>query len=200
MPRKKGTKKAGDQVGFKLKEDESPLILEWVNEQSIFAESIRYLIEKEIAENGIRDLKQVIKQGFSYYRHAPIRNPETIEKAAISSPVKHLSNNKIEKNEFMEPAELKVSTQNQNESSHQTEVLSEEDSPAQTHLTERPQEVLAEEEDSTIKDELGVQQEETNEQSPKQEDSSEEKQDVHSENDQLKEGPKSARRRTNLFG
>lgn len=43
-----------------MKKDEDPLIFQWLNMQGIYSDSIRYLIEKEIAENGLRNLQHFI--------------------------------------------------------------------------------------------------------------------------------------------
>lgn len=44
----------------KFKKDESKEVLEFANIQSNFCDTIRYLIEKEIAENGVRNLQKFI--------------------------------------------------------------------------------------------------------------------------------------------
>lgn len=199
MPRKKGTKKAGDQVGFKLKEDESPLILDWVNEQSIFAESIRYLIEKEIAENGIRDLKQVMKQGFSYYRHNPVQNLKTVKTAPTPSPVEYLNNNSI-KNSDTGPSDLNVATSLQGEHQQGMEIRPMQEPSIQPDLREATEEVPHEQESLTTKLEMDVQQENNiNEKAIDKEGAVEERQNVQQENNEPKKGPR-ARRKTNLFG
>lgn len=199
MPRKKGTKKAGDQVGFKLKEDESPLILEWVNEQSIFAESIRYLIEKEIAENGVRDLKQVMKQGFSYYRHNPVQNLKTVKTAPAPSPVEYLNNNSI-KNSDTGPSDLNVATSLQGEHQQDMEIRPMQEPSIQPDLREKTEEVPHEQESLTTELEMDVQQENNiNEKAIDKEDVVEERQNVQKENNEPKKGPR-ARRKTNLFG
>lgn len=65
---KKSIKKPGSQIPFKLKENEPDHIVDWFNAQGTIADSIRYLIEKDIDENGIRDVTEEIKQSFSYYK------------------------------------------------------------------------------------------------------------------------------------
>lgn len=65
---KKSIKKPGSQIPFKLKENEPDHIVDWFNAQGTIADSIRYLIEKDIDENGIRDLTYEMKQRFSYYK------------------------------------------------------------------------------------------------------------------------------------
>lgn len=48
------------QFPIKFKKNEKTEILEFANMQSNFNDTIRYLIEKEIAENGIRNLQEHI--------------------------------------------------------------------------------------------------------------------------------------------
>ncbi|WP_182101706.1 hypothetical protein [Niallia taxi] len=50
----KKLKKAGDRVIWRLREDESPLIIDWLNQQSNISDAIRLLIEKDVSSNGIR--------------------------------------------------------------------------------------------------------------------------------------------------
>ncbi|OME30701.1 hypothetical protein BSK63_17565 [Paenibacillus odorifer] len=50
----------GKAAAFKLREDEEELVLLWINAQSVYGDSMRYLIQKDIAENGIRNLQQFV--------------------------------------------------------------------------------------------------------------------------------------------
>ncbi|OME78633.1 hypothetical protein BK120_23120 [Paenibacillus sp. FSL A5-0031] len=50
----------GKPYVLKMKRDEDPLIFQWLNMQGIYSDSIRYLIEKEIAENGLRNLQHYV--------------------------------------------------------------------------------------------------------------------------------------------
>lgn len=59
----------GKPAVFRLKEDEEQHILDWIDAQTVYADSVRYLIQKEIAENGVRNLQLYIPQ---------IRNVETV--------------------------------------------------------------------------------------------------------------------------
>lgn len=45
---------------IKFKVNENQIVLEFANKQKNFQDTIRYLIEKEIAENGIRNLQTII--------------------------------------------------------------------------------------------------------------------------------------------
>lgn len=61
----------GKTMAFKTREDEEDLVVEWFNAQTVYSDSIRYLIQKEIAENGIRNLQLFIP---SYRDVATIKN------------------------------------------------------------------------------------------------------------------------------
>ncbi|KQL46862.1 hypothetical protein AN963_18395 [Brevibacillus choshinensis] len=56
----KKPKKPGDNISIKTKKNESPLIVDWINCQTNLMDSIRYLIENEVAANGIRNLQNHI--------------------------------------------------------------------------------------------------------------------------------------------
>jgi len=49
---KKRQVKAGEQVPFRLKKYESPVVLEWINQQANVADSLRYIIEMDYYRNG----------------------------------------------------------------------------------------------------------------------------------------------------
>jgi len=59
---KKTEAKPGKPVVLKLREDEQQLVLDWINAQTVHGDSLRYLIQKDIAENGIRNLQLIIPQ------------------------------------------------------------------------------------------------------------------------------------------
>lgn len=50
----------GKPYVLKMKKDEENLIFKWLELQDIYSDSIRYLIQKEIAENGLRNLQHFI--------------------------------------------------------------------------------------------------------------------------------------------
>ncbi len=56
----KKMKEPGDNISLKTRKNEAPIILSWINSQTNLMDSIRYLIEKEIAEHGVRNLQSVI--------------------------------------------------------------------------------------------------------------------------------------------
>lgn len=50
----KKLKKAGDRVIWRLREDESPEIIDWLNHQTNISDAIRLLIEKDVLTYGTR--------------------------------------------------------------------------------------------------------------------------------------------------
>lgn len=56
----KKLKKPGDNISLKTKKNESSIIVDWINCQSNLMDSIRYLIEKETMQNGVRNLQNHI--------------------------------------------------------------------------------------------------------------------------------------------
>lgn len=66
--------KPGKPAVMKLREDEEQLVIDWINKQTVYADSMRYLIQKEIAENGIRDIQSFVPR---------IRDVETIRQQLI---------------------------------------------------------------------------------------------------------------------
>ncbi|WP_168122329.1 hypothetical protein [Paenibacillus sp. HB172176] len=56
----KKTKLPGENISLKTKKGEDPLVMEWLNAQSNLMDSIRYLVEKEIAASGVRNLQTCI--------------------------------------------------------------------------------------------------------------------------------------------
>jgi phosphoenolpyruvate carboxylase len=49
--------KPGKPAVMKLRLDEEQLIIDWINAQTVYGDSMRYLIQKDIAEHGIRNLQ-----------------------------------------------------------------------------------------------------------------------------------------------
>ncbi|WEG19286.1 hypothetical protein PQ478_21610 (plasmid) [Alkalihalophilus pseudofirmus] len=58
--RKKKLKKRGEAVIMRTKMNEPNFIMDWINSQSNISESLRQLIERDVAENGLRDVKEDI--------------------------------------------------------------------------------------------------------------------------------------------
>lgn len=56
----KKMKKPGDNISMKMKKNEAPAVLDWINSQTNLVDSIRYLIENEVRHNGIRNLQHTI--------------------------------------------------------------------------------------------------------------------------------------------
>lgn len=56
----KKTKQPGDNISLKTKKNEDPAIMQWLNSQTNLMDSLRYLIEKEVHQNGVRNLQAFI--------------------------------------------------------------------------------------------------------------------------------------------
>jgi hypothetical protein len=53
----KKAKQPGDNFSLKTKKTEDPLVIQWINTQTNLMDSLRYLMEKEIYANGVRNLQ-----------------------------------------------------------------------------------------------------------------------------------------------
>ncbi|MBB6731526.1 hypothetical protein [Cohnella zeiphila] len=56
----KKNKSPGENISLKTKKSEDPLIMAWLNSQTNLMDSIRYLVENEIRQNGVRNLQTYI--------------------------------------------------------------------------------------------------------------------------------------------
>ncbi|WP_245850876.1 hypothetical protein [Paenibacillus herberti] len=56
----KKIKQPGENISLKTKKNESPEVMDWINGQSNLMDSIRYLVENEIREHGVRNLQLFI--------------------------------------------------------------------------------------------------------------------------------------------
>jgi len=56
----KKLKEPGGNISLKTKKNEDPAIMQWLNAQTNLMDSIRYLIENEVRQNGIRNLQAII--------------------------------------------------------------------------------------------------------------------------------------------
>ena len=56
----KKIKQPGENISLKTKKNESPDVMDWINGQSNLMDSIRYLVENEIREHGVRNLQLLI--------------------------------------------------------------------------------------------------------------------------------------------
>jgi hypothetical protein len=56
----KKTKQPGENISLKTKKTEDPSVMNWINAQTNLMDSLRYLIENEIVQNGVRNLQTVI--------------------------------------------------------------------------------------------------------------------------------------------
>lgn len=79
-------KKPGDHIILRLKNTESPVILDWINRQSNLSDAIRYLIEEEIRDHNLRDLQEAIPAKRKPVADA-IEQVEANEAQAAGSPL-----------------------------------------------------------------------------------------------------------------
>ncbi|NIK79145.1 hypothetical protein FHS15_004303 [Paenibacillus castaneae] len=56
----KKTKQPGENISLKTKKSEDPLVMQWLNAQTNLMDSLRYLMEKEIVQNGVRNLQAYV--------------------------------------------------------------------------------------------------------------------------------------------
>ncbi len=80
----KKTKQPGENISLKTKKTEDSSIMEWINAQTNLMDSIRYLIENELSQNGVRNLQAYVpaERSFSI---ASIQS--TPDDSTSSSPV-----------------------------------------------------------------------------------------------------------------
>lgn len=71
----KKTKLPGDNISLKTKKTEDPLIMSWLNTQSNLMDSLRYLVENEIALNGVRNLQAFIPMERNSLPSSPALQP-----------------------------------------------------------------------------------------------------------------------------
>lgn len=87
----KKTKLPGENISLKTKKTEDPLIMAWLNTQSNLMDSLRYLVENEIAVNGVRNLQAYIPmersrlQGSAALQQANEIHPALKNEAIVAS-------------------------------------------------------------------------------------------------------------------
>jgi hypothetical protein len=60
VARVKKSKQPGDNISLKTKKTEDPSVMNWINAQTNLMDSLRYLIEHEVLQNGVRNLQTFI--------------------------------------------------------------------------------------------------------------------------------------------
>ncbi|WP_337035194.1 hypothetical protein [Paenibacillus illinoisensis] len=78
----------GKPAVMKLRDDEEEAIIEWISAQSNYSDSLRYLIQKEIAMNGIHNLQLQIPT---------VRSIETL-RSSMKIPAVHLQTENVNSN------------------------------------------------------------------------------------------------------
>ena len=80
----------GENVSFKTRKEEHESIMTWINTQDNLTDSLRFLIEREISENGIRNLQEYVPATRNFNPGSPnriIAQPST----QFTAPVYHAS-------------------------------------------------------------------------------------------------------------
>ncbi|WP_246079442.1 hypothetical protein [Paenibacillus piri] len=90
----KKTKQPGDNISLKTKKTEDPAVMNWLNAQTNLMDSLRYLIENEILQNGVRNLQMYIPMERNAFAAVP------------ASPVQAATNNQHEVLDRESPAVL----------------------------------------------------------------------------------------------
>ncbi|OMF30043.1 hypothetical protein BK133_16875 [Paenibacillus sp. FSL H8-0548] len=77
----KKVKLPGGNISLKTKKTEDPLVMQWLNAQSNLMDSLRYLVENEIAQNGVRNL-----QAFVPMERNRLQDSAGLPEAVVSEP------------------------------------------------------------------------------------------------------------------
>ncbi|PLR70516.1 hypothetical protein [Bacillus sp. UMB0728] len=111
MPRPKKQKKAGDHVSFKLKDNERQYIVDWFNCQTSISNSLRYLIEQDYANNGIRDIEDELRKSFSLYQPNGIQSEQMVPSPPLYVKGKQLPEVKVNDTTASMPSTKKENAQ-----------------------------------------------------------------------------------------
>ncbi|ADC52372.1 hypothetical protein BpOF4_21884 (plasmid) [Alkalihalophilus pseudofirmus OF4] len=87
--RKKKVKKRGESVILRTKKNEPNFIMDWINTQSNISESLRQLIEKDVAENGLRDVNEELlnKAAVGVMGHHQLHRTDVKANNKMNTPV-----------------------------------------------------------------------------------------------------------------
>ncbi|MDP5276110.1 hypothetical protein [Chengkuizengella axinellae] len=95
MNRKTKEKTQGSSISGRFTNNESQLILDWWNTQSKAFESVKYLIEKEILQNGINNLNQIIPLDRDLDRLIALKENEHPEALRLIEQIYGITNKQI---------------------------------------------------------------------------------------------------------
>lgn len=81
----KKLKEPGGNISLKTKKNEDPAIMQWLNAQSNLMDSIRYLIENEVRQYGVRNLQTFVpaERPFSVSATAAVEAGVSAGQAAV---------------------------------------------------------------------------------------------------------------------
>ncbi|MFC5652617.1 hypothetical protein ACFPYJ_26555 [Paenibacillus solisilvae] len=101
----KKTKQPGDNISLKTKKTEDPSVMNWINAQTNLMDSLRYLIENEILQNGVRNLQTFIPMERNVLAFNPdlrdralniVRSESFIESAAAAAGTREIQKSREE--------------------------------------------------------------------------------------------------------
>jgi hypothetical protein len=79
-------KQPGDNISLKTKKNENPAIMQWINAQTNLMDSLRYLIENELHQHGVRNLQSCIPaERTLLVSGSPAQNTEPMTSSAAAS-------------------------------------------------------------------------------------------------------------------
>lgn len=81
----KKTKLPGDNISLKTKKSEDPAVMQWINAQTNLMDSLRYLIENEINQSGVRNLQAYIPTERSTLNSSGSAQLQTLNNGALSA-------------------------------------------------------------------------------------------------------------------
>ncbi|MCA0756264.1 hypothetical protein KP806_14505 [Paenibacillus sp. N4] len=82
----KKIKQPGENISLKTKKTEDPLVMQWLNAQTNLMDSLRYLMEKEICENGVRNLQMFIPMERNVLNGGSAESPsESVQVSALDN-------------------------------------------------------------------------------------------------------------------
>ncbi|QYR21786.1 hypothetical protein KZ483_01715 [Paenibacillus sp. sptzw28] len=103
----KKIKQPGDNISLKTKKNENPAIMQWINAQTNLMDSLRYLIENELHQHGVRNLQSCIPaERTLLVPGSPAHNTEAMTSPAAAASLEAAAAGKLEEaNEPEQPVE-----------------------------------------------------------------------------------------------
>lgn len=99
----KKTKQPGENISLKTKKSEDPLVMQWLNAQTNLMDSLRYLMEKEIVQNGVRNLQAYVPAERSVLQGSSTWTQEIAHQPFLSGNEQMAAAVETEEKEDLEP-------------------------------------------------------------------------------------------------